>query len=131
MPAHTVWLARAMTMFTTATEWIGLINDPAKPINAQQRAVLCIDMAQSWQAAASVGLNQGAKPELAFPGNPIPWSSWIIPLHKLWNVPDGDPHVDWPRCSGGPPRSATEAWQPPPQAAAPAAAPAAASRFLW
>ena len=94
MPAHTVWLARALANFKKATEWLGLVDDPAKPVPIQQRALLCIDMAQSWQAAASVGLNQGAKPEIAFPGNPIPWFSWIIPLCKLWNVPDGDANVD-------------------------------------
>ena len=94
MPAHTVWLARALPNFKMTMEWLGLVDDPAKPVPQQQRALLCIDMAQSWQAAASVGLNQGAKPEIAFPGNPIPWFSWIIPLCKLWNVPDGDANVD-------------------------------------
>ena len=70
MPAHTVWLARALTNFKMAMEWLGLVDDPAKPITLLQRAVLCIDMAQSWQAAASMGLNQGAKPEIAFPRKP-------------------------------------------------------------
>ena len=72
MPVHTVWLARAMTMLNLALEWLGLANDPAKPVTVGQRLQLCIDMAQSWQAAASIGLNQDAKPEMAFPGNPIP-----------------------------------------------------------
>ena len=94
MPAHTVWLARAYANFKMAMEWLGLVNDPAKPVPIQQRALLCIDMAQSWQAAASVGLNQGAKPEIAFPGNPIPWSSWITPLRKLWKVPDNGANFD-------------------------------------
>ena len=78
-----------MIMLHLARVWLGLADDPVKPVSVGQCLQLCIDMAQSWQAAASIGLNQGAKPEIAFPGNPIPWSSWVAPLRRLWSVPDG------------------------------------------
>ena len=81
-------------MLKQAEEWLGLVRGPERPVTLGQCLQLCIDMAQSWQAAASIGLNQGAKPEIAFPGNPIPWSSWVAPLRRLWAVPDG-PAI-WP-----------------------------------
>ena len=52
--------ARALKNLRTAIEWLDLADDPAKPVTLQQRAVLCINMAQRWGAAASAGLNQGA-----------------------------------------------------------------------
>ena len=75
MPVHMVWLAQEMIMLNLALEWLSFADNPAKPINVGQRLLRCIDMAQGWQTAASIGLNQGRIPEIAFHGKPIPWSS--------------------------------------------------------
>lgn len=45
------------------------------------RRGLCISMAQMWQARASEGLRAG---EMAFPGNPVPWTDWQEPMRTLW-----------------------------------------------
>lgn len=127
MPHHTVWLARAILQLPRALGWIRqaaqLPASTMATITESQQLALCIDVASAWQSAAQDGLRMraGSSPaELAFPGNPTPWSSWIAPTLRLLDSPQIP--APWPRCVGGDPRAAALT---PTLASTPAAPPSA------
>ena len=94
-------------------------------ISEAARLTICIDVATAWQSAAQSGLRLRfglSRAEVAFPGNPTPWSSWVGPILSALDLPPQA--TPWPRCVGGEPRDpaltpqlTTPALAPPPPAA--------------
>ena len=112
MPHHTVWLARAILQLPRALGWVkhlaGASASSMATISETARLTICVDVASTWLSAAQAGLRLqfgSSRAEVAFPGNPTPWSAWVDPILSALDLPL-QANTPWPCCVGGEAREA-------------------------